>query len=92
VKYIGKTADNYPGIVINTLPDPPDNPLVDVNLRHALVQAVDMDSIVTSLFGDATFHPTAPFNFPEYGKFYDADRKPLYPFDPTSEEAGQGSK
>jgi peptide/nickel transport system substrate-binding protein len=63
------------------LPDPPDNPLVDPNLRYAMVQAIDMDSIVTALFGDTTFHPAVPFNFPEYGKFYDPSLKPRLPYD-----------
>ncbi len=38
-----------------------------------MLQGVDMDAIVKALFGDTTFHPSVPFNFKEYGKFYDPD-------------------
>jgi len=31
-----KQADNYPAFAFNVLPDPPDNPLVDPNLRYAI--------------------------------------------------------
>lgn len=80
-------AGNYPAFAFNTRPDPEDNPLVDVNLRKGMVQAIDMDSIVQALFGDTTFHPAVPFNFPEYGKFYDPDMKNPLPFDPAAARA-----
>ncbi|TKT78353.1 ABC transporter substrate-binding protein [Aquamicrobium sp. LC103] len=83
VKLIRATASNYPAFAFNTRPDPEDNPLVDANLRYAMVQAIDMDTIVQALFGEATFHPAVPFNFPEYGRFYDPALKPLLPYDPV---------
>jgi peptide/nickel transport system substrate-binding protein len=46
-----------------------------------------MDEIVAALFGDSTFHPAVPFNFPEYGKFYDPDLKPKLPYDPERAKA-----
>lgn len=75
-------AGNYPAFAFNTRPDPEDNPLVDVNLRKAMVQAIDMDAIVQALFGDTTFHPAVPFNFPEYGDFYDPEMVNPLPYDP----------
>jgi len=83
VKLVRRQADNYPALAFNTLPDPPDNPLVDANLRYAMVQGVNMPEIVKALFGDATFHPAVPFNFPEYGRFYDPNVKPRLPYDPA---------
>ncbi len=80
-------AGNYPAFAFNCRPDPEDNPLVDVNLRKAMVQAVDMDAIVTALFGDKTFHPAVPFNFPEYGKFYDPDMPNPLPYDQEAARA-----
>ncbi|MGV8938613.1 MAG: ABC transporter substrate-binding protein [Allorhizobium sp.] len=80
-------AGNYPAFAFNTRPDPVDNPLVDVNLRKAMVQSVDMDAIVKALFGENTFHPAVPFNFPEYGKFYDPDMPNPLPFDPEAAKA-----
>ncbi len=80
-------AGNYPSFAFNTRPDPEDNPLVDVNLRKAMVQAIDMDSIVQALFGDTTFHPAVPFNFPEYGRFYDPDMPNPLPYDPEAAKA-----
>lgn len=77
-------AGNYPSFAFNCRPDPEDNPLVDVNLRKGMVQAIDMDAIVKALFGDTTFHPAVPFNFPEYGKFYDPDMPNPLPYDPEA--------
>ena len=81
VKLVRKQVDNYPAFAFNTLPDPADNPLVDPNLRQAMVQGVNMPEIVQALFGDATFHPGVPFNFPEYGRFFDPAMKARLPFD-----------
>ena len=77
------TIDNYPMFAFNTLitEENPDNPLVDANLRKAMVSSVDMDAIVSALWGDVTFHP-APFNFQEYGVFYDPEGEAAYPYDP----------
>src|SRR6185437_13967047 len=50
-----KQINNYPFVAFNSRPDPVDNPLVDVNLRYAMVQALDLDSIVKALFGNETF-------------------------------------
>jgi peptide/nickel transport system substrate-binding protein len=83
VNYVSKPADNYPAFAFNTRADPADNPLVDENLRYAMVQGVNMDEIVKALFGEETFHPTVPFNFPEYGKFYDPNMKPRLTYDPA---------
>lgn len=83
VTLVRKQVDNYPAFAFNTLPDPADNPLVDPNLRYAMVQGVNMDEIVASLFGDATFHPAVPFNFPEYGRFYDPKLPARMPYDPA---------
>jgi peptide/nickel transport system substrate-binding protein len=83
VKLVRKQADNYPALAFNVLPDPPDNPLVDPNLRYAMVQGVNMPEIVKALFGDATFHPEVPFNFPEYGRFYDPSLRSRLPYDPA---------
>ena len=72
----------YTVVGFNTRPDPEDNPLVDERLRYAMVHALDMDMIVKALFGDKTFHPAVPFNFPEYGPYYDPDLKANLPYDP----------
>lgn len=80
-------AGNYPAFAFNTRPDPADNPLVDVNLRKGMVQAIDMDAIVAALFGDTTFHPAVPFNFPEYGPFYDPNMVNPLPYDPEAARA-----
>lgn len=87
IKLVRRLADNYPAFAFNTLPDPPDNPLVDVNLRQAMVQGVNMPEIVQALFGESTFHPAVPFNFTEYGRFYDPDLKARLPFDPDKAKA-----
>ncbi len=83
-----KGIENYPMFAFNMLEteDLPDNPLTDVNLRKAIVSAVDRDSIVKAIWGDATFVPT-PFNFPEYGDYYDADRPRAVPFDTDAAKA-----
>ncbi|WP_172294767.1 ABC transporter substrate-binding protein [Pseudoruegeria sp. HB172150] len=80
-------AGNYPAVGFNCLPDPEDNPLVDVRLRKALVQSVDMDAIVTALFGELTYHPEVPFNWTEYGPFYDPDMPNPLPYDPEAAKA-----
>ena len=82
LKLIRKQADNYASVAFNCLPDPADNPLVDANLRYAMCQGVNMDEIVQALFGDATYSPHVPFDYPEYGRFYDPNRKPRFPYDP----------
>lgn len=80
-------AGNYPAFAFNCRPDPEDNPLVDANLRKGMVQAIDMDAIVQALFGGETFHPAVPFNFPEYGRFYDPDMPNPLPYDPEAARA-----
>lgn len=87
VSLVRRLADNYPALAFNVLPDPADNPLVDPNLRYAMCRAVDMDAVVQSLFGDTTFHPAVPFNFPEYGKFYQKDVKSPLAYDPEAAKA-----
>ena len=83
VKVMEKGIENYPMFAFNMLETEllPDNPLTDVNLRKAMVHAVDRVSITKAIWGDATFVPT-PFNFPEYGEFYDADRERKIKYDP----------
>lgn len=83
VEVMEKSIENYPMFAFNTLEteDLPNNPLTDPNLRKAMVSAIDREAIVEALWGDATFVPT-PFNFPEYGPYYDPDRERAYPYDP----------
>lgn len=81
------SMSTYPMIAFNTLPDPADNPLVDEKLRYAMVQGVDMDLIVKTLWGDKTFHPAVPFNFPEYGDYYDANLENPLSYDPEKAKA-----
>lgn len=84
VSVMSKGIENYPMFAFNMLDDDetiPNNPLTDPNLRKAMVSAIDRDAIVQALWGDSTFVPT-PFNFPEYGDYFDPDRKRAYPFDP----------
>lgn len=81
INLINTVAPNYVMFAFNTRPDPEDNPLVDVRLRHAMIQSVDMETIVKVLFGDETFFPTIPFNFPDYGDFYDPDMVDPHPYD-----------
>lgn len=76
-------AGNYPAIALNTLPEE-GNPLVDIRLRKALIQAADMDAIIAALFDNKTFHPKVPFNFPDYGDYYDEDRPNPLPYDPEA--------
>ncbi|KAB0266804.1 ABC transporter substrate-binding protein [Microvirga brassicacearum] len=87
VTLVRRPVGNYTLFAFNTLPNPADNPLVDPKLRYAMVQGVDMDLIVKTLWGDSTFHPSIPFNFPEYGKFYDPSRKDPLPYDPDRSRA-----
>lgn len=78
-----KGIENYPMFAFNTLEtkDLPDNPLTDVNLRKAMVAGVDRDAITEAIWDGATFVPT-PFNFPEYGAYFDPDRTRAVPYDP----------
>ncbi len=57
VTVVRALAINDSAFAFDTRPDPEDNPLVDVNRRKGMVQAIDMDAIVQALFGDNTFHP-----------------------------------
>jgi len=84
ITVLSKSIENYPMFAFNMLDDDetlPDNPLTDANLRRAMVSAIDRVGITQALWGDATYVP-APFNFPEYGDFYDPNRKARFPFDP----------
>lgn len=83
VEVMEKSIENYPMFAFNMLEteDLPDNPLTDANLRKAMVTAVDREGIVEALWGDATFVPT-PFNFPEYGDYYDPEREAEHTYDP----------
>lgn len=84
ITLVKRAIDNYPMLAFDTMTskESPDNPLVNADLRKALVMAVDMPTIVKSLWGDSTaFY--APFNFPEYGTYYDPAKKPRYPYDPA---------
>lgn len=83
VEVMEKSIENYPMFAFNTLNTEliPENPLTDANLRKAMVTAIDREGIVQALWGDATFVP-APFNFPEYGNYFDPDRKALHSYDP----------
>ena len=83
VTMLKQSIENYPMFAFNTLATEllPDNPLQDANLRKAMVMAIDRDSITAALWGDASFTP-APFNFPEYGEYYDPDRQARYRYDP----------
>lgn len=88
VKILKQSIENYPMFAFNMLASEllPDNPLRDENLRKAMVMAIDRDEITKALWGDATFTPV-PFNFPEYGDYYDADRKARYGHDPARAKA-----
>lgn len=88
VRLLKQSIENYPMFAFNTLPTKllPDNPLQDANLRKAMVMAIDRDGITKALWNDATFTP-APFNFPEYGDFYDPNRKARYSYDPAEAKA-----
>ena len=83
-----KGIENYPMFAFNMLETEalPDNPLTDVNLRKAIVAGVDREAIAAAIWGDATFVPT-PFNFPEYGDYYDPDRARAVPYDPAQAAA-----
>jgi peptide/nickel transport system substrate-binding protein len=87
VKIVRKPVSNYTAVLFNMRNDPEGNPLQSQDLRYALIQAIDMDTIVKALFGDATFFPAVPFNFPEYGRYYDPAAKPKLPFDPAAATA-----
>ena len=83
VEVMEKSIENYPMFAFNMLEteDLPDNPLTDANLRKAMVTAMDREGIVDALWGDATFVP-APFNYPEYGDYYDPEWEAEYTYDP----------
>lgn len=74
---------NYPMFAFNTLDigGMEDNPMMDADLRKAMVMAIDMDTIARALWEDRTYTPT-PFNFPEYGPYHDPDREAAYGYDP----------
>jgi peptide/nickel transport system substrate-binding protein len=74
---------NYPMFAFNTLDigGMEGNPVMDANLRKAMVMAIDMDTIARALWEDRTYTPT-PFNFPEYGPYHDPDREATYGYDP----------
>ncbi|RVT69891.1 ABC transporter substrate-binding protein [Agrobacterium sp. CNPSo 2736] len=76
---------NYPMFIFNTLdsPETPNNPLQDTNLRKAMVSAINIDSITEALWAGLTYTPS-PFNFPEYGAYYDPNRRPKYPYNPEA--------
>ena len=82
IKVFSQPIENYPMFAFNMLATEalPDNPLQDVNLRKAMVSAIDRDAITEALWAGATSTP-APFNFPEYGDYYDPERKPRYGYD-----------
>ena len=77
--YITQPVSSYVMLAYNSLDIPKfgPNPLTDVNLRYAMTSAIDLAKLVKSLWGDATYAP-APFNFPEFGEFYDAKVAPKY--------------
>ncbi|AVS74497.1 ABC transporter substrate-binding protein [Paracidovorax cattleyae] len=81
---LARQINNYPAVAFNCRPDPADNPLVDVRLRRALACSVDMPAIARSLFHGETFFPDPPFNFPEYGDFYDPKARGMNPYDPQA--------
>ncbi len=83
VKVMEKSIENYPMFAFNMMDTEliPNNPLKDPNLRKAMVTAIDREGITQALWGDATFVP-APFNFPEYGPYYNPERKARYSYDP----------
>ena len=86
--YVSRPGDNYILLAYNTLelPEFGPNPVADVNLRYALSAAVDRESLVASLWGDATVAP-APFNFPDSPAYYDPSIQPLITYDPEAAKA-----
>ena len=80
---VKRSIENYPMFAFNMLKtkDLPNNPLVDENLRKAMVMAIDRVGNVKAMWGDATFVPV-PFNFPEHGSYYDKERKARYGYNP----------
>lgn len=82
ITVLERGIENYPMFAFNMLETEalPDNPLSDVNLRRAMVAGVDREAIAAAIWGDATFVPT-PFNFPEYGDYFDPDRQRAVPYD-----------
>lgn len=87
VTLVRQQVGNYTAVLFNMRNDPEGNPLQNQDLRYALVQAIDMDGIVKALFGDTTFFPAVPFNFPEYGRYYDPSASPRLPYDPVAAKA-----
>ncbi|RUT35047.1 ABC transporter substrate-binding protein [Arsenicitalea aurantiaca] len=88
VKLLVNQVGNYPMFAFNTLTvdGMDDNPLQDANLRKAMVAAIDMNEITEALWDGQTFTPT-PFNFPEYGDYYDAEREAAIGYDRAQAEA-----
>lgn len=88
LNYVSRPGDNYIILAYNTLelPEFGPNPVADVNLRHAMSAAIDRETLVSSLWGDATIAP-APFNFPDSPAYYDPSIKPLIGYDPEAAKA-----
>ncbi|MBI4045454.1 MAG: ABC transporter substrate-binding protein, partial [Devosia nanyangense] len=86
--YVSRPGDNYIILAYNTLelPEFGPNPVADVNLRYAMSAAIDRETLVSSLWGDATIAP-APFNFPDSPAYYDPSIKPLIGYDPEAAKA-----
>lgn len=83
--YFARPISNYVMLAYNTLdiPEFGANPVADRNLRYAMTAAIDRQSLVEALWGDATFAP-APFNFPDFPAFYDPAIEPKITFDPDA--------
>lgn len=88
ISYKSQRIGNYVMVAYNTLelPDFPENPVADVNLRYAMTSAIDLQSLVKALWGDTTYAP-APFNFPDFPAYYGPNVKPKIPFDPEAAKA-----
>jgi len=88
LNYVSRPGDNYIILAYNTLelPEFGPNPVADVNLRYAMSAAIDRETLVSSLWGDATIAP-APFNFPDSPAYYDPNIKPLIGYDPEAAKA-----
>jgi|GEM_PF-516848 len=86
--YQSEGLDNYVMAAFNTLseeelPGYGPNPVADADLRHAMVSAIDREALVEALWGDLTLAP-APFNFPDFGRYYDPGIEPMFPYDPDA--------
>lgn len=84
VNLVVSQVGNYPMFAFNTLDidGMEDNPVMDPDLRKAMVMAIDMDTLARALWDDTTYTPT-PFNFPEYGDYHDPDREAAYGYNPA---------